>query len=402
MNKQIALGLILTTLLAGCATVDTKPFATQLTNRAGLRVASEGIGYNLPKSQFALSISNDKGNIIIAIVAPLSAADPEAAMITRLPVGIISNNEFEITISDRNLLTSGKGYSDGQLTLIVENAIKSTINTQSADGGGAVEFFRKNYDFSNFSQAVSEGNEKIRSFIATNCPGATSLAGDDASKKQCVSLRRLIGSVQSASVFFDLSVIEDRGTAGSGNLLPEKAGFATDVVPVKLGECPRDALCYHPLVPATLTLTVPGHFSKSDSYLIVDKSRLAYVKPRGGVFAKQEYAYTFNQGVLTGYKQVSKSELVGLVSLPLTIVKSIISAPAEALASKTSALDAETKYLESQQKNIDSQKKVAATCKENPGLCTSSTVRLLGATAGTSDSTESRANSGGNTLGNEP
>lgn len=375
-------------LLSGCATVNTTQGSS-----------GEGITYNLPKSQFILTLARSDGNIFVAVIAPINTADPDAAMITQLPVGIISNNEFNITISDRNLLSSAQGYSDGQLSTIIDNAIKSAINVQGGGDGSAIEFFQGKYDFSEFEKAMSDGNAAIRSLIATNCPGNRSLTGDEASNKACAGLKAIVNSV--SGDFFRLDVSMGTSAIRQSKLDNKVVAFQpTAYRTAQLDKCPKDALCYHPVTPVTLTLTVPGHFSKNDIYLIADKSQLAWVKPRGGVFAKQEYAYTFTQGQLTGYKQTSRSELVGLVSLPLTIVKSIISAPAEALAAKTSAADAETKYLDSAQKNADSRKKLGSTCETDPRLCSSTTTRILGSNAGGGQAT-GNVNSGDDTLGNE-
>jgi hypothetical protein len=375
-------------LVSGCATVQTTPGSS-----------GEGIAYNLPKTQFVLTLARNGGNIVVAVVAPVGVPDPYSAMITSLPISVISNNEFNVTISDRNLLATAQGYSDGQLATLLENAIKSAINIQGGGDGGSIEFFQGKYDFSEFEQAMIDGNTAIRSMIETNCPGNRSLAGDEASNKACAQLKALVGSV--SGNFFKLEVMTGTSRLSQTTFNPRVAGFQDEAQRIEqLGNCPKDALCYHPLVPVTLTLSVPGHFSKSDSYLIADKTKIAYVKPRGGVFAKQEYSYTFTQGQLTGYKQTSRSELVGLAALPLTIVKSIISAPAEALAAKTSVTDAETKYLDSQQKNADSRKKLGDTCEADPRLCSSSTTRILGSTTGSSEPATGNTGGGGS-LGND-
>lgn len=361
--------------LSGCATVGTKDVS-----RTG-DTGGEGIEYFLPTGQFQLmAYEQDDGSITVALGGPFMAQDYTGRLRSKLLPGALADNDFDVAVGANGLLTTFAGNSEGKLTEIVENAVKSAIAIQS--GGVAAEpFFKDRYTFDQAAHATRRVNAAIVARINAICAAA---AQNDS---RCTALRS--GLRDDRFVTVTVNDAADEAGAETGSEKPQAPALNSPATgafaPVanlasatgRRASCTSDALCYHPLAPVRVTLALNDGTSKTDAFLVPDKSRLSFVRAPGGLFAKQEYDFGFTDGVLTKYNRISRSEVVGLVSLPLTVAKAILSAPFDAFTDRKKALDAQTAYLEAVRNNADAREQTQESCSNRPDLCAGYVYRII-------------------------
>lgn len=373
--------------LAGCATVGTRDISRSGDPRGD--PGGEGIEYFLPTGQFQLmAYEQDDGSITVALGGPFMGQDYAGRLRSKLLPGSIADNDFDVAVGANGLLTSFSGNSEGKLTEIVENAVKSAIAIQS--GGTAAEpFFRDRFTFDQAGEANRRINAAIVARIDAICTAAP--RGDG----RCASLRSGLRpdprpdpqSRRPGARFVTVTINDQAEGAAGGDVQtaspnsPASSAFApvANLAPAtgRRASCAGDALCYHPLAPVRVTLALNDGTSKTDAFLVPDKSRLSFVRAPGGVFAKQEYDFAFTDGVLTKYNRISRSEVVGLVSLPLTVAKAILSAPFEAFTDRTRTLEAQTAYLEAVRNNASSREETEVACSSRPDLCAGYVYRVI-------------------------
>lgn len=352
--------------LGGCATMDTRYVASR--DRGG-----EGISYFLPTGHFDLKMYEREGDIWVTIGAPRLLPDGSMPLRTALRAGGTADNDFTVVVGEDGFLSSLKGSSEGKVTEIATELAKFVVLNSGDRPSDLQPFFERPYRFSDFAQAEKDANIVLGSYLAASA------------KSDCRSVKGKEPSTRCLRIS-DLQTLQPRRnfiriTSESNGEMVSQANLATTpTIPLS---APRDALFYHPLAPVQLTLHLANGYMRSDVFAVPDKSRVDWVRAPGGVFAKQEYDFTFTHGVLTSYKRVARNETVGLVSLPLTVVKAVISAPVELLGARTTVTEANAKYL-TQLNQLATQAKTAQdSCKAVPAICGNSVYRIIGATTAT-------------------
>jgi hypothetical protein len=349
-------------LLGGCASIQTTSVSTPKQDPGG-----EGIEYFLPTGEFELQVWDVDGRLVVALGGPLFMPDYNGRMRTKLLPGRISDNAFKLAVGPNGLLTSFSGSSEGKFDKIIEAAIKSGFGIQSSSKPTGEPFFSQTFSLTEIDDVEKAALDAIERHKQAIC----ALPADTNGKNlHCQALTQSFIAMPGAR-FIDIH------TPATNEYVSAMSPDATRTV-----TCPPDALCYRPLAPVKLTLKLANGASTSDVFLIPDMTRVSHVRAPGGVFVKQEYNVAFTNGVLTTYDRTSRSEMVGLVSLPLTVVKSVIAAPAELLASRKTALEAEKAYLDAVRNNVDSKVQTRAKCKDQPALCSGTTYRILRVEAG--------------------
>lgn len=356
-----------TLFLVGCSTISTH----NLSDRSVYQEAREGISYHLPTGNFSLQLAENNGAIFATIGGAVMVPDPSRQYITQIDPAILANNKVKIDVgSANNLLATAKSESTGQLAELLQNAVKSVVGLQSSELPSTGDpFYNNTYPFDQFQTASADANAFVVRRFNTKCVhllNPRTLA--EAEKRKCGNLDPL-ARLASENKLIDIQVqpLEE------GASLREIASGGQDLRPA----CPRDALCYHPLAPVSVSIYVAGVAGKRDIILIPDKRKLAFVRLRSGLFAKQDYDLTFSDGVLTSYGHDSQSEFVGLVGLPFKLVSSILTETAGLLTARTTVQTNESAYQAAVIANIEQQLKTLQVCDANPGVCPSSAQRLL-------------------------
>ena len=318
--RALLLPAITAVLLTGCATVDTRLAST----------GGEGIEYALPTSEFVLELREGDGYIAATLVGPVVRQDNTHRYRTKLLSSGIATNEFTIEVNNRGLLTSLTGSSDGKLTEIAKQVAR-TIAYQSAEGSQGTLFFATTFKLSEIADAEQQANAAIAQHVAAICAEKTDKGADAAS---CKRLRSTLA--RSRGPFLTLATTPIGVTAA-----------ANDPNPRPVQPRSNSVLYYRPLISVRMTVRLGDGFGETKTFAIPDDTRVNWISLPGGVFAKQEYELTFQDGVLTKYHRIARNEVVGAVGLPVEVAKSLIAAPFEGLNDRKAGLDAQTQYLNS-------------------------------------------------------
>ena len=353
-------------MLSGCATMDTSHVLSG--DRGG-----EGISYFLPTGHFDLKMYERDGDVWVTIGAPRLLPDGSMPVRTALRAGGTADNDFTVVVGDDGLLSSVKGSSEGKVTEIATELAKVIALNSAERPSDLTPFFERPYRFSDFAQAERDANAALGQYMAVSAQADCRPTKGKPPGSRCLRIRE-ISSFQSRGRF--IHIVSD-----STAEMVSQANLTT--VPALPPKAPRDALFYHPLAPIQLTLHLANGYTRTDVFAVPDKSRVDWVRAPSGMFAKQEYDFAFTHGVLTSYKRVARNESVGLVSLPIKVVKAVISAPIELLGARTSVDAANTAYL-TQLNQLAGQATTAKnSCKALPAICGNSVYRIIGATTAT-------------------
>ncbi len=364
--------------LSGCATVDTRPLGS----------GKAGISYHLPSGKVRLRVIEAPGGLLSVLVdGPLVVGDPQERMIAKLPQSGVADNNVTITVDAKtNLLSKVDVTSTGKLTEILTNVAKSAVFLQGSDSEKGTTIYAGVFEPDQLPQASSKANIALQGYYSKLC-GSIRKASDLPFAKE---LKQLGHKTEKDQTFVTNRLIRCRelnlqgaSTAVADNLItisvdsPDPSISRREITQADREKC-RTGICYRTYRPRSIDLKVRGAFQLSDVMLIPDPNILVYVPLPSGVFAEQKYTLTFTDGVLTSYQRNGKSELVGLAGLPAEIVKTILSAPAEALGLKQKNLEAQTNYLTALEKAAAQKQKTEESCRASPQFCTETAYKLIG------------------------
>jgi len=349
--------LIAFMLLGGCATTAAHPDIK----------GGRGISYHLPEGKVRVTLTDAGGTISVLLAGPIMLPDPGYRMRSTVPHGAISDDDVTIAVDPKtNLLTSVKVTSTGRLSEILEQGLKGVLALEGSDETAGQVFFQKLYSLEELeSTAAAEANTAIRGHFATACRLRPATELTEAEKKSCKTMA-LIGAERGSPVSFAVSPSPTIAVPVG------RSDSALDVRPCLSG------VCYRPLKPYMVTLTVANAFTQSDLLLFPDRSVVNSVPLASGVFAQQKYDLGFTEGVLTTLTQNSKSELVGLTLMPVKLLTAVLSAPGVALGLKKDASAAEASYLQTVASTAAQRQATREACKERPQDCTDTARRLIG------------------------
>jgi hypothetical protein len=360
----------------GCATVTTTRPDTD----------NVGIAYHLPEAWFKLTVTEVDGALTALVTAPIMAPDPSAQLISNIPAGAFSDNKVSIGVDPKtNLLTSFTATSVGKADDIITGAIKSALNLQGAATSSGTIIFDAIYPLTpkGGNSASQSASAHIRSYVLSQCNGRE-LA--EAEKPRCSALSTLTSANKLPLMITVGDEVAPAPASSSGDQRVTEAQTFAAMAERTTRDLPKGCakgLCYRPMVPRIVQLAVGEVSRSSDIVLVPDTATVNWINLPSGFFATQKYTVTFTEGFPTTFERDGQSELVGLVKLPLTVIKAIISAPAEALGFKKSALEAETNYLSTVGTNAAKVKEVSDLCKDGPTRCPGTAAKLI--RAGTSE-----------------
>lgn len=344
-------------MLAGCATVSTQPQAT----------GQEGISYHLPIGMMSLSIVDTGGVITVFAAGPVMQADPAYRLSSRIHRGTISDDTTTIRVDEKtNLLTTVSVSSVGRLDDILTTAASTFGAIQGGDASEGRVVFRKLYRLDELDTASSDANAWLRNYHGRLCVNGAIRRGVEAENQSLQRLCRDLHQLFATSSPIALRVENAPATHATNRL--------------DLNACQR-GVCYRPLVPYRVTLTLGTVSEQSETMLFPDENQLMAVSLPSGVFADQKYDLAFVDGVLTSYGQTSQSELLGLLSLPIDIAKAIIAAPAQLFGARQAAATAEQTYLATIAARAQQLQATRAVCTQTPNDCPGTALRVIGASA---------------------
>ena len=333
---------------AGCATV-----RTEVASAPG----GEGVEYALPTSEFVLEIKEADGEVVATLSGPYVAADNAAKYRSTLLASAVSTNDFTIVVNEHGLLSSFAGSSEGKLTDIAV-ALAKTIAYQAGGQQAAEPFFNRHFRLGEMAAAKLAANQALKAHIESVCR-LTAEKGKPS--QRCKTLQDLVIAAASGGL------IEIEGTDYYSN-----ANAASQTAACNGGKCPSgkaNVLYYRPLKSVRIAVKMGNGNESSGIFTIPDESRTNWVRVSGGVFAKQEYTYTFADGVLTNYHRIARNEVEGLVTLPLAVAKAIVAAPVEALNDRKNTVQAQTEYLKQVKALADASADAKKACEDAPAAC---------------------------------
>ncbi len=354
-KSLLPLASLLGVTLGGCATVSTGRQAES---------NGRGISYHLPQGLLRVTVTDAEGTISVLVAGPVMVADPSHRLSTVIHRGTISDDDVTIGVDAKtNLLSSVAVTSEGRLDDILESAVRTAVALQGSNTEGGRVVFEGLYRVDQLTQAETDANRALREHFADLCtpmPAAVAAGGTEtAAQRRCRELER--AGARSGN---PVSIAMDQAPPVL------RAGDTVDLRPCQRG------VCYRPLVPARVSLTF-GRSRQTQPMLFPDETQIIAINLLSGVFAQQKYELKFTDGVLTSYMQNSRSELVGLVSLPLTIVKAVISAPGQLLGARQTAAASEQSYLAAIASLAQQRASLRATCAAQPQDCPESALRII-------------------------
>lgn len=368
-------------LLSGCSTVSTRPVGN----------AAPGIAYQLPLGKMRLRVTEASGVLSVLLDGPLVVGDPDQRLVAALPQSGVADNNVTVTVDGKtNLLQKVEVISTGRLTDIATNIAKSVVFLQGSDTASGVTVFAGVYDVDALPEAARAANDKLAEYFGTVCQRGASLAslplgkaladvgqtGDEEKaflKDRLLRCRAMVLAGADVRDLIRISVAPVREGPAPLVAMPG----AHSISPYDLAAC-RSGICYRPYRSRQVTLDVRGAFSLTDVFLLPDPDALIHVALPAGVFAQQKYTLDFTDGVLTKYQRDGKSELVGLSNLPVAIVTTVLSAPAEALGLRQKGLEAQTAYLGALNNAVAAKNAAAAQCAGKPERCPDTAYKLIG------------------------
>lgn len=342
-------------------------------------------------------VDSGTGILSVLIDGPIVSGDADHQLVTRLPQSGSADNDVTVTVDPKtNLLQKVEVTSTGQLTAIATNIAKSLAYLQTSNQELGITVFAGMYEIEDLPGAGNAANVALENYYRTVCryrttaslPFAAELKklgeSEDSDKSDVVArLKRCramaIGGADTAIAQRLIRITV--GTPPAALPAPDRLGggraVAVDPDRPDVTRC-RQGICYRPYTTRQVNLNVVGAFALSDTFLIPDRRALVMVDLPAGAFAVQKYTLDFTDGVLTKYHRDGKSELVGLAGLPVEIVKTILSAPVEALGLKQKKLEAQSSYLGALDKAVAQQETTAALCAKSKQRCPDTAYKLIG------------------------
>jgi len=361
----------------------------------------EGIAYSLPKGVFRVNVVENAGSLALTLAGPVVVADRAFPLVSRLPRSGTSDNEVKVSVDPKtSLLTKVEVTSTGDVGTLVQNLATAVVTLQAGTETGGTTIFSKSYDIDDLTtSAATDVNAFLVEYYGVKCgslskaelPFAKLLKPEDTA----ADTRSLAIACRRMSVAGVAAATSGMQAAGAGGLvsitvqtLPEASTgeppvsdrWAPTVLPANLplGSACAKGVCYRPMTTRTVTLKVRGAFEQRDVFLVPDMNRTMFVGLPQGVFAQQKYTLTFSDGVLTEYGQNTKSELVGLSTLPVAVLTAILKAPADALGLRTANLKAQGDYLSQLAELQTAKASIAATCRLEPNSCPLTALKIIG------------------------
>jgi hypothetical protein len=118
-------------------------------------------------------------------------------------------------------------------------------------------------------------------------------------------------------------------------------------------KCDGDGVCFRPLRPYVVTITVGGIPFHSEIVLMPNGAPILSLPIHRAAFVKNITNVTFDRGILTEVRIEKPSELLAFFEIPLAVAKAIASVPAELLQLKIDYSSKEKGLAEAQKAQLE-------------------------------------------------
>jgi hypothetical protein len=117
--------------------------------------------------------------------------------------------------------------------------------------------------------------------------------------------------------------------------------------------CDGDGVCFRPLRPYVVTVTLGGRPFRSETVLLPNEAPILSLPVHRAAFVKNVTNATFNQGILTEVHIEKPSELLAFFEIPLAVAKAIAAVPAELLQVKIDYSSKEKQLADAQKAQLE-------------------------------------------------
>lgn len=303
MKYRFFVCLLSLVMLAGCASVTTKPAPVS----AGS--VDRGLVYYLPMRDFKVVVSvNEKGVLSSPTVTSTDAyADLRSRFVLEYGANLVGTNKLTINVNERGLLTSAISENTSQLSAAIQN-VATSIGMNSPAFGAAIEEPTPNSD-------CKPGQTYSVLVRASAAPPLSPICGFQ------VTLQRLFE--------------------------PTKTDVDNEPTPP-----PRGAgIAYRQTLPYVLSITEKDS-ERRQEFLVFSPSEAptSFLPVQRSLFAStSQTTMTFSEGMPTSYEQKQDGELVSLFKLPADVIQAYFTAIGTMFTTRKTVAANEKDYLKSVQ-----------------------------------------------------
>jgi hypothetical protein len=298
-------GVLWLGVLPGCAVVESQAIVPP----AKYTQVPSGIPYFLPRRPFVVTVSEPANGGVPTITVTNGVAEPDLSQRYVLSQGtnLVADNEFNIGVSAKGLLTNSTSTATSQVTATVQN-LGTTIGTLAPGGGlglaAAHTLVKSNLSLvtppplSGSIACPKNGNSyQIILYPESSPNDSPSFCGSNEGGPYTLTWRRA-----------DLSVGETAHFGGDN-------GSANSTAPVS-------GIFFRHELPYLVTVRGPPAYAiKIDTEVTSpDESETDFFPVNRSFFANNTANITITDGVITGVDQTTKSEIAAAVGLPAAFV----------------------------------------------------------------------------------
>ncbi|GAA4318650.1 hypothetical protein [Flaviaesturariibacter amylovorans] len=243
--------------------------------------------------------------------------DPDCRVLITYHGNWFTSDEIQVATSGTGLLENAKAVSEDRLPHIIAQATTAATELQENMKNASVPFERVLSE-----PTVIEIIQETRSFTVSS----SDLRATSIDRKWRIPLAGLHEGgdpvVDASFTLENPSPIRHRSNDGTR----------------------YDGLLTRPLIEHTVTLKKEGLEDTSLTFLVPDTGSLIKIPVRRSSFVKRQHAPRFTTGLLVDNVITKPSEFEGMISIPINILKAIISIPAQLLQFRITRVQQETEY----------------------------------------------------------
>lgn len=288
---------------------------------------ADGLQYAVPKALMTVELVASGVEMTLNVSQPFLVGDPNATFALSASSGLFADQTYLFVVNPRTrLLTYINSRSEGKAGVILNNLAQSvgaiggatrTRGAESAAGGAAIVFSTVidpfEYEGCDFATActLTRLGRDIRasalSYMRCNLP-----EWRDHNKGSCLLL--------DANPDYFRITMQPLFTLSTSNR-PAAPGAQPDAC--------HSSICYRAPAPYLMGVEIGGRSSDSRIVLMPNESPIMSMSLPAGVFATAQARVELVQGMPSTILVDRKSELVGVTTIPLSMIKSFFSAVGE-------------------------------------------------------------------------
>jgi hypothetical protein len=359
-------GVVFLAMLPGCAVVESQ-YAVTADSNGKLVAVPNGIPYFLPRRPFVVTVSEPANGGIPSITVTPGAAEPDLSRRYVLSQGInlVADNEFNVGVSAKGLLTSSTSTATSQVVTTVQN-VASTIGMLGLGIPGPNLALMDAQVAAFMKSNITTGQAPAQSGTTLACPAA--------------------GTSYQIVIYPEASPITSpvtlcNGTNGDGG--PYKVTWHRADLAVgasapfgkynesATSDTPVSGLFFRHELPYLVSIVGPaGNHTRSDTVITSpDESETDFFPVKRSFFANNTANITVTDGVITAVDQTTKSEVAAATGLPATFISSYMAAIGQLLSGLSTNSADEQKLIQQMLATNATQNQSAAVAQVQNRLC---------------------------------